>query len=50
MLQQKAKGAFPNWVQELESNEASDFENFAWLFLVWLHILKEPINQSVMSC
>ncbi|KAM6992687.1 uncharacterized protein LKV04_008658 [Tautogolabrus adspersus] len=47
ILQRQAQGAFPNLCQELEINETSDFTNFARLFPVQFHMLKELINPII---
>ncbi len=44
ILQRQAQGAFPNLCRELELDETSDFKNFARLFPIQFHRLKELIS------
>ncbi len=47
ILQRQAQGAFPNLCRELELDETSDLKNFALLFPIQFHRLKELISPIV---
>lgn len=47
ILQQQAQGAFPNLCRELETNETSDFKNFARFFPVQFHVLEELVSPII---
>ncbi|XP_051536726.1 uncharacterized protein LOC127430744 [Myxocyprinus asiaticus] len=46
-LQRQAQGAFPNLCRVLELTDTSDLKNFAWLFPVQFHMLKELISPII---